>query len=104
MLSIYNSESELQGVCEGIDVEEGVFQFFGSNGEPLEAQFYEPNKKGKIIGPVGWVVSGKYTLVPSAEGKRKTLLQSLEVVVGLEENSHFHSLDEVKRFLTSDCD
>jgi len=101
MLSIYNSESELQGACEGIDVEEGVFLFFGSDGEPLEAQFNEPNKKGKILGPIGWVVSGKYNLVPAIGGKRKTLLQVLETVVGLEKDSHFHSLDEVKKFLTS---
>jgi len=101
MLNIYDSESELQGACEGIDVEEGVYQFFGPDGESLEAQFNEPNIKGKIFGPLDWVVSGKYILVPANEGKRKTLLQTLEAVVGLETNSYFQSLDEVKRFLTT---
>lgn len=101
MLSIYYSESELHGACEGIDVEEGVFQFFGSDGEPLKAQFNEANKKGNIFGPLGWVVSGKYTLVPTKEGKETTLLQALEAVIGLETNAHFQSLDEVKRFLTT---
>ena len=101
VLSVYNSENELQGACEGIDVEEGVYQFFDSAGEPLEAQFIEKNQKGKIFGPLGWVVSGKYTLIPSSAGKKQNLLKVLETVVGIEENPHFKNLAEVRGFLTS---
>jgi len=45
LLSIYDSESELQGACEGIDVEKGVYQFFDDAGKPLEAKFINPNEK-----------------------------------------------------------
>jgi hypothetical protein len=53
VLSVYDSELELQGACEGIFVEEGIFKFFGSSGQPLKASFYEPNQKGKILGVLG---------------------------------------------------
>ena len=32
MLSVHDSVDELQGACEGIDVENGIFQFFDKKG------------------------------------------------------------------------
>ena len=101
VLSVYDSEAELQGACEGIDVEDGVYKFFGPSGQPLNASFYEPNQKGKILGVLGWVVSGQYSLVPAKEGESPTLLQELQEVVGIDVNPHFKSLEEVRGFLTS---
>lgn len=101
MLNVYSSEVELQGACEGVDVEDGVYKFFDEAGQPLEPEFNEKNEKGKISGPLGWVKSGKYRLVNSKQSNLSGLKEVLASVAGLERNSYFSSLEEVHGFLTN---
>lgn len=101
MLNVYSSEAELQGACEGIDVQEGVYRFFDKAGRPLEPEFYEPNKKGKISGPIDWVISGKYRLVRPEQSVLSGLKEVLGSVTGLEENPYFSGLEEIQGFLTN---
>jgi hypothetical protein len=100
VLHVANSEVELQGAFEGIDVEEGTYRFFDETGIPLAAKFVKPNIRGKLFGMFGWVSSGTYRLNAAQPGGLR-LIDILSSVAGLEENSHFSSLDEVKEFLTS---
>lgn len=53
---VFDSEATAISYAEGIDVEEGGWQFFDSSGSPLEAVFTTPNQKGLFIR------SGKYHL------------------------------------------
>jgi hypothetical protein len=51
---IANLEEE-QREYEGIDVENGIYQFFDETGRYLELQFTETNKKGCFLGILSWV-------------------------------------------------
>jgi hypothetical protein len=100
VLHVVNSEAELQGAFEGIDIEDGIYRFFDDSGAPLAAEFMEPNKKGKLFGIFRWVSSGTYRLVPAELGQQPSLSDVLNSIAGIEENSHFADLQEVKEFLT----
>ena len=91
-LTVFPDPASAIAYCEGIDVEDGVWLFWGPDGESLEAAFSQPNERGHL-----WVASGVYSLRPSANGK--SLLESLEGVGDLEPNPHFSSLDAVVEHL-----
>lgn len=94
VLHVVNSEIELQGAFEGVDVEEGEYKFFDEAGNPLTAEFVKPNKRGKIFGMFHWVISGTYRLNASQSGGPR-LVDVLGSIGGLQANSRFSSLDEV---------
>ena len=93
-------EDWLQGEYEGINVENGEYQFFDERGRPLAAEFYESNRQGGgLLGCLSWVQSGKYhlVLVPTKESCGSTLLEILDSITGIEKNPHFSDLREVRR-------
>ena len=101
VLHVHTTQSELQGEYEGIDVENGEYQFFDEAGLPLEAVFDVPNSRQKILfGMLEEVYSGTYRLVPTQKDTQSNLIEILDSLSGLEENSHFRDLIEVGRFLT----
>ena len=100
MLHVLDSESESQGAFEGIDVEEGIYKFFDETGAPLMAKFVKPNKTGKLFGMFSWVASGSYRLVAPVSADLTRLSEIMSSVAGLENNSHFSSVEEVEQFLT----
>ena len=100
-LAILDNIDDVQRECEGIDVEENVYQFFDENGLRLEPEFIEENKKGTIIGSLGWVESGIFDLKKSHDFNTSTILEALEKTVVLEANKYFDSLDEINEFLTN---
>jgi hypothetical protein len=52
VISIAESEATLQGVCEGIDIGNGVYRFFDEAEKPLMPEFIKPNKQEKLFGIV----------------------------------------------------
>ncbi len=102
VLEVYDSEAELNGACEGIDAEDGVCRFFDQTGQPLEPEFYKPNKRGKtLFGLINWVESGKYRLVRSRKSGQVNLIEALAAVVAIEKNSYFSTLEDVRGSLTT---
>lgn len=99
VLHVSNSETELQGVFEGVDVEEGVYRFFDESGKPLVAEFTVPNQGGKIFGPVRWVCSGTYRLLPSSNTSLAHLSELLSTVTVVEPNRYFSDLEAVRKSL-----
>lgn len=78
-----DSEAELQGTFEGVDVEAGVYRFFDESGSPLVAEFIVHNKRGKILGRVQWVRSGTYRLLPCHDATVPHLSELLSTVIGM---------------------
>lgn len=99
-LMVVNNVADVQMNCESIDVQNGVYQFFDEKGNYLEPSFILPNKQLKTIGPVGWVVSGKYLLKPSKIPDAPRMLTLLEGKLLLEDNVFFKSINEIKEYLT----
>lgn len=56
-LTAFPSEKEAVAHCEGIDVKQGGWQFYASDGRRLTARFTNPNVRGRFS-----VVSGSYVL------------------------------------------
>jgi hypothetical protein len=56
--------AEAQREHEGIDVENGVVEFYSEDGSWLEPIFVEPNRRGTLPFGVGWVESGSFRLEP----------------------------------------
>jgi len=100
MLYVHDSSEVINGAYEGIDVENEEFKFFDKHGNPLIAMFDEPNQQGKIVGSLGWVGSGKYHLVPDKCSSRKSLIELMDSISGVEGNSYFRDLSEIHSFVS----
>ena len=72
--------------CEGIDVEDGIWEFWGPTGEALDAVFSTPNSRSG-----SHVSSGVYLLQPSSG--RPGLLAALSRVGHLEPAQRFPSFE-----------
>lgn len=90
-LIAFPSEKEAVAYCEGIDVEEGNWQFFASDGRCLVARFTRPNVKGRFA-----VVSGHYVLEP---GDESAGLQTALDNVAYVEGCGLESVADVRRLL-----
>lgn len=92
-LLVFPSSDAAIAHCEGIDVADGGWRFWGSSGEPLEAVFSTPASTGRLL-----VGGGVYTLVPSSQAL--PLQQSLSRVRFLEPNPFFDSVTSVRNHLS----
>jgi hypothetical protein len=99
-LYVSDSEAELQGAFEGVDVENGIYRFFDHSGKRLAAEFTVPNRTGNMLGPMGWVRSGKYRLRPSADMSALNLSELLSTITVIEPNRYFSDLEAVRRELS----
>ena len=81
---VFPSSDAAIAYCEGIDVADGGWRFWGASGEPLEAVFSTPASQGKFF-----VSSGVYTLAPSSATEALSLRESLAGIRHLEPNPFF---------------
>ncbi|MCV6623232.1 MAG: hypothetical protein OIF51_15935 [Cellvibrionaceae bacterium] len=77
-LNEFLTEADATDYFEGVDVEDGIYLFWDTEGEPLQAQFISPNKRGLFS-----VVSGTYRLVPT------TLCHQVHLVDAIKGLTHF---------------
>jgi hypothetical protein len=75
-LMAFHSESEAVSYCEGIDVKNGVWQFFRGDGAPLKAAFSILPKAGLIV------TSGKYALTGGNGPNLRDFLGQVSYVQG----------------------
>ena len=95
-LLIFDPVEKAVAYCEGLDVEDGGWQFWNSFGVPLEARFSRPNvRSGRSV------LNGTYTLEPAASMGRPALAPVLWEQVYLESNPHFASVDSLRAHLFS---
>lgn len=73
--------------------------FFDEDGTPLEAKFTTANASGKILGPIGWVRSGEYRLVPKTTDEDDSLALALFEARYMEPGGEFASVEEVQNWL-----
>ena len=92
-LYAFPSEAEATAYAEGIDVEDGVWLFFGQDGTPLEPVFTRPNERGTIT-----VRSGVYRLQQASSKQAITLLELLPRVAAVE--GELASVEAVRQLLT----
>ena len=86
---------------EGIDVESGVVRFYDEAGTYLQPRFTTPNRAGKTLGVVPWVVSGSYELVADPASREDSFALALHETSTLEPNRWFASLDALKAALAA---
>ena len=98
-LEVYETATDAIRQYEGIDVEDGVVDFYDERGTHLEPRFSTPNKRGTILGLIGWVQSGTYELVPNSASARDSFASALYETQELEPNKWFGSLEELKASL-----
>jgi len=88
--------------CEGIDVESGVWDFFGENGEPLTPVFRTPNEVAShLFGLFSTVKSSQDFEFAAAKGSEPWLKDCLSPNVVLEPSGPFSSMEEVRAYLES---
>ena len=93
-LMTFATEAEAIAYCEGLDVEAAIWLFWNNRGEPLEAHFSVPNKRG-FFG----VASGVYSLVPAHPDHHAVLDEALEEVVAFEGHPPFNSAEGIRSYL-----
>lgn len=96
-LQIFADKDRAISYCEGIDVEDGVWKFWGPTGQALEAVFSKPNERRG-----SWVLSGVYLLLPSSG--RPNLRAALAEAGSLETNPYFPSLVAIRDYLAQSGD
>lgn len=93
-LHIFADEAAAISYCEGVDVQDGGWRFFDGEGEPLEAVFVKPNRRGVFL-----VESGVYVLRRPSTPK-EPLIEALDGVAAVEGPPPLNSVAEVKKLLT----
>ena len=99
-LSIAADVDAVRRMCEPIDVESGVFQFYDADGRPLAPRFTRPNRQTKIIGVVWSVTQGDFTLEPAETGGYDNISVALLETAALETTPFFADLGAVRHYLT----
>lgn len=93
-LFVFASFTDVMAYCEGIDVEDGVWNFWDHTGCALGAEFHAPNHR------VGFTAgNGSYRLVPMRD--KATLGESLPSIRQIGDNPHFSSLAALQAHLAS---
>lgn len=69
--------AEAQREHEGIDVENGIVEFYSEDGVWLEPVFVEPNRRGDLLFGFGWVESGSFRLEPRPERLDRPIWRAL---------------------------
>lgn len=93
-LSVFSTIEDALAYCEGIDVEDGSWQFWDATGVALSPEFISPNHRGRIAAG-----NGTYRLVPSP--RLPSLGHALEGLKALETNRHFATLAAVREHLAA---
>ena len=99
-LEVYESTQAAISHYEGLDVESGVVRFYDESGTYLEPRFSEPNRRGKLLGVVGWGASGKYELVPDPSADEDSIALALYEASTLSPNPWFASMEQLKAALS----
>ena len=100
-LSIAADMDLVRTMCEPIDVESSVFQFYDADGRPLAPRFTKPNRQTKIIGMVWSLTQGEFTLEPAGSAPHDPISIALLETAALEPNPFFADLDAVRQYLTA---
>jgi len=90
-LTAFPTPADAIAHCEGIDVEDGIWLFFASDGHCLKPRFTHPNSRG-VFG----VASGHYVLESDRDGPQ--LQKQLASVVAVD-GCGLSSVDDVRKLL-----
>jgi hypothetical protein len=100
-LAVHEDLASVQREYEGVDVEDEVVHFYKECGVYLEPTFVVPNRRGKVLGPFGWVASGVGQLVPNANAAQDSFALALYETSSLAPNRWFESLEQLKSELSA---
>lgn len=100
-LSIAADVDAVRRMCEPIDVESSVFQFYDADGRPLAPRFTKPNRQRKIIGILWSLTQGEFTLEPAESSDHDPISVALLETAALEPNPFFADLDAVRQHLAA---
>lgn len=94
-LKVFRSKTDAIASVQGLEVAEGDWRFFSSDGSPMEAHFSTP---AQIFPEKNTYTNGVYTLEPAATGAS---LSSLLSIVSCEDDaqSGLQTLRDVEQFL-----
>ena len=93
-LLVFASAREAVAHCEGIDVEDGMWRFWDRRGDPLQARFSQPNRRGSVS-----VANGAYSLESRPGGQH--LMAALRDIGWIGDNTFFDSLTAVGTYLAT---
>lgn len=93
-LIAFAGQAEAVAHCEGLDVEAAIWLFWSDSGEPLEAEFSVPNKRG-VFGSR----NGTYSLVPASTNHHAHLSEALDEILTFESAAPFNSAQGVRAYL-----
>lgn len=100
-LSIAADVDAVRTMCEPIDVESSVFQFYDADGRPLVPRFTTPNRQRKIIGMIFSVTQGEFTLELGEASDHDPISVALLETAALEPNPFFADLIAVREYFAT---
>jgi hypothetical protein len=93
-LMVFATPPDAVAYCEGIDVQQGGWEFYGEDGRPWEAKFTRAATAGRFV-----VDSGEYTLMPSSQTGLPSLRERLDLVRYVEGVPGLSSIADIRRLL-----
>ncbi len=93
-LDVVSEKDNLCSKYEGIDVENGVYEFFDEGLHKMIPEFRTQNERA-FLG----IVSGQYEL-RATDVDRNSFLSRLAKVSSVNPNSWFKNVDDIRRFAT----
>ncbi len=100
-LEVHENLASVQREFEGVDVEDQVVRFYNELGVFLEPRFMVPNRRGKVLGLIGWVTSGVFELIPNTNAPQDSFALALAETTSLAPNPWFESLEKLKGELSA---
>lgn len=95
-LEVHEDLALVQRAYGGVDVENECVHFYSELGLYLQPEFTTPNRKGKVFGLFGWVISDVFKLVPNVEAKHDSFALSLYQTNLLTPNRWFANIKQLK--------
>lgn len=100
-LAVHEDLASVQREYEGVDVENQVVRFYNELGVCLEPKFIVPNRRGRVLGLIGWVTSGVFELIPNPNAAQDSFALALRETNSLATNPWFESLEHLKYELSA---
>lgn len=99
-VSVWRDLADIQREYEGVDVEDGLFEFYSEDGVWLEAVFVHPNRQGKLLG-LSWVLSGHFRLQPRPDRTDRPIWRAFADHPNPGELGPFGSISELRSHLAA---
>ena len=96
VLRIYDSPEKAERSVEALYAEDTFHIAVDDHARPYRIEWVHPNRRGRILGLLGWAQNGEYRLVAAGQPDPALLLEAIDRAVAVEPESFATTVAELK--------